>query len=131
MIGGIPNVGKSTIINTLRARDAEINHRKKSGAKTGGLPCVTRNVSGFKIKTDPTVFVYDTPGVIIPKIENSVDAMKLCLCNCVRDGIIEPELLCDFGLYVLNKQRLFDYVKRYNLSHNLPTEDIHELMPAI
>ena len=103
MIGGVPNVGKSTIINSLRSRDAEVNHSKKSGARTGGTPCITRSVSGFKIKTDPPVYVSDTPGIIIPKIENPLDAMKLSLCNCIRDGILEMEMLCDYALYVLNK----------------------------
>ena len=89
MIGGVPNVGKSTIINSLRAKDKEVNQSKKSGARTGGVPCVTKSVSGFKIKADPPVYVSDTPGIIIPKIHKPVDAMKLCLCNCIRDGIVE------------------------------------------
>jgi len=68
MIGGIPNVGKSTIINSMRKRDSELNHTKKSGAKTGGVPCITKSISGFKIAEDPTIYVVDTPGIIIPKI---------------------------------------------------------------
>ena len=105
MIGGIPNVGKSTIINSMRARDSEINHTKKSGARTGGVPCVTKSVTGFKIKADPPMYVHDTPGIIIPKIEDALVATKLSLCNCIRDGIIEPNLICDYALYTLNKQR--------------------------
>ena len=89
MIGGVPNVGKSTIINSLRSRDKEVNQSKRSGARTGGVPCVTKSISGFKIKSDPPVYVSDTPGIIIPKIHNPVEAMKLCLCNCIRDGIVE------------------------------------------
>jgi ribosome biogenesis GTPase A len=41
MIGGIPNVGKSTIINTLRKREEDIKQTRKSGARTGAIPCVT------------------------------------------------------------------------------------------
>ena len=105
MIGGVPNVGKSTIINSLRKRDSEVNHTKKSGARTGGVPCVTRSISGFRIITEPPIYVVDTPGIIIPKINTSTDALKLCACHSIRDGIEEPELVCDFVLYNLNKQR--------------------------
>ncbi len=113
MIAGVPNVGKSTIINSLRARDKEVKQGKKSGARTGGVPCITKSVSGFKIKADPPTYVSDTPGIIIPRIHNPLDALKLCLCNCIRDGIVELETLCDYALFVLNNQRQFAYVKRY------------------
>jgi ribosome biogenesis GTPase A len=68
MIGGIPNVGKSTIINSIRKRDEEINHSKKSGARVGGIPCITKSITGFKIISDPPIYMMDTPGIIIPKI---------------------------------------------------------------
>ena len=128
MIAGVPNVGKSTIINSLRQKDAEIGHTKKSGARTGGIPCVTKSVSGFKIKSDPPTYVHDTPGIIIPKIEDTLVGMKLSLCNCIRDGIVEPENVCDYALYVLNKQRQFAYVKRYDLPGALPTDQIHDVL---
>ena len=131
MIGGVPNVGKSTIINSLRTKDKEIAHTKKSGARTGGVPCVTKSVTGFKIRSDPPTYVHDTPGIIIPKIEDPLVGMKLSLCNCIRDGIIEPESVCDYALYVLNKHRQFSYVKRYNLPNALPTDSIHDLLYAI
>lgn len=43
MIGGMPNIGKSTIINTLRKRDSTIASQssKRSGARTGAKPCLT------------------------------------------------------------------------------------------
>ena len=107
MIAGVPNVGKSTIINCLRAKDAEINHTKKSGARVGGVPCVTKSISGFKIKSEPPTYVNDTPGIIIPKIEDPLDGMKLSLCHSIRDGIVETENVCDYALFELNKQRQF------------------------
>ena len=109
MIGGVPNVGKSTIINSLRKKDSEVNHTKRSGAKTGGVPCITKSVSGFKIISDPPTFVKDTPGIIIPTIESAEDGMKLCAVNCIRDGIVEIEQVCDYVLFTLNRQRVFTY----------------------
>jgi ribosome biogenesis GTPase A len=102
MVGGVPNVGKSTIINSLRSRDSEVNHSRKSGARTGGVPCVTKSISGFKIISDPPTYMTDTPGIIVPKIDHVIDGMKLCACNCIRDGIVELELVCDFILFTLN-----------------------------
>ena len=127
----MPNVGKSTIINALRSRDTELGHTKRSGARTGGVPCITKSITGFKIKVDPPTYVHDTPGIIIPKIEDPRQALKLALCNCIRDGIIEPEVVCDYALYVLNKHREFTYVKRYNLPDNLPTDQLHDVLFAI
>lgn len=71
MIGGLPNVGKSTIINSLRKRDADIDHHKKSGARTGGVPCITKTISGFKVVNDPPIYIMDSPGIFIPKLEDS------------------------------------------------------------
>jgi ribosome biogenesis GTPase A len=119
MIGGMPNVGKSTIINSLRSKDSDLNHSKKSGARTGGVPCITKSISGFRIITDPPTYITDTPGIIVPKIENAIDGLKMCACNIIRDGIVEDESVCDFILYTLNQQRNFAYVKRYENAKRL------------
>lgn len=130
MIGGVPNVGKSTIINSLRSKDSELNHSKKSGARTGGVPCITKSISGFRIITEPATYITDTPGIIIPKIEDSIDGLKMCACNIIRDGIVEDETVCDFILYTLNQQRNFAYVKRYDLPNKTPSDSISEVLNA-
>lgn len=105
MIGGIPNVGKSTILNAIRKKDESIGHSKKSGARTGGVPCITKSITGFRIMSDPPTYMIDTPGIIQPKMQpDSEDALKLCACNNVRDGILEIEHVCDYVLYKLNKE---------------------------
>jgi ribosome biogenesis GTPase A len=132
IIGGIPNVGKSTILNSLRRRDAEIQASKKSGAKVGGIPCITKNITGFKIITDPPIYLMDTPGIIMPKIkDSSEDGLKLCVCNCIRDGILELETMCDYLLYKLNKENAFAYVNRYNAPMRRPIDNIHEMLNLI
>ena len=106
MIGGMPNIGKSTIINTLRRRDSDINAKSssKSGAKAGAKPCVTKSISGFRIVTDPPMYLVDTPGIIVPKIaDESEDGLKLAACHCIRDGILDDELICDYVLFELNQ----------------------------
>lgn len=132
MIGGIPNVGKSTIINSLRKKDESLNHSKKSGARVGGVPCITKNITGFKIITEPPTFMIDTPGIIVPKIkEQSEDGLKLCVCANIRDGIVETELVCDYLLYKLNKEKQFTYVNRYSLPMRRPVDSVHDLLMAI
>jgi mitochondrial GTPase 1 len=129
MIGGVPNVGKSTIINSLRKRDTSIEHTKKSGAKTGGVPCVTKSISGFKIISDPPTYMTDTPGIFIPKLEDTEAGLKFCAVNCIRDGIVEPELVCDYVLYQLNRNKSFEYVKRYQMTG--PTNEVYDLLSAV
>ena len=132
MIGGIPNVGKSTIINAIRGKDESLNHSKRSGARVGGVPCITKSINGFKIISDPATFMMDTPGIIIPKIrEESEDGLKLSVCANIRDGIVEAEIVCDYLLYKLNKESVFNYVNRYSLPMRRPTESIHDLSNSI
>ena len=112
MIGGMPNLGKSTIINSLRSRDTELRSNKstrhKGGAKTGARPCLTKSISGFKIVKDPPIYIVDTPGIIIPKLQDeSEEALKLAACHAIRDGILDDELICDYVLYKLNKEKCF------------------------
>jgi len=132
MIGGIPNVGKSTIINSLRKKDENIQSGKRSGARVGGVPCVTKSITGFKVVSDPPIFIKDTPGIIQPKIrDHSEDALKLCACNNIRDGIVELENVCDYLLYKLNKEAVFQYVNRYALSNRKPIDSIHDVLNCV
>lgn len=132
MVGGIPNVGKSTIINAVRKKDEGVSHSKKSGARVGGVPCVTKSITGFKIVSDPPTYMMDTPGIIIPRIrESSEDGLKLSVCNNIRDGIIEQELVCDYLLFKLNSAAVFNYVNRYALPMRRPTDSVHTLTNCI
>ncbi|MBK8156503.1 MAG: 50S ribosome-binding GTPase [Streptococcus sp.] len=75
MIGGIPNVGKSTIINSLRKKEESISHSKRSGAKVGAVPCITKSFSGFKVMENPLTYLIDSPGIIQPKIHDNEDGL--------------------------------------------------------
>ena len=81
MIIGIPNVGKSTIINKLRNMYLGIGGRATIvGAEAG----VTKSVlERIKINPNPPVYLYDTPGVLEPKIDktNIEMTMRCALCG--------------------------------------------------
>lgn len=114
MVGGMPNVGKSTILNTLR-NISKTPETKKNIVKTGPLPCVTRGVSGFKVSEDPVMFVVDTPGIMVPRITDEETGLKLSIVGCIKDTIVGKDILIDYLLEKLNERKAYSYVKFYDL----------------
>ena len=78
MVMGIPNVGKSTLINGLAG---------KSIAKTGNEPAVTKRQQ--KVRIGGRVALIDTPGVLWPKIEDQASAYRLAASGAIRDTAID------------------------------------------
>ncbi len=78
MVMGIPNVGKSTLINGLAGRTI---------AKTGNEPAVTKRQQ--KVRIGGRVALIDTPGVLWPKIENQASAYRLAASGAIRDTAID------------------------------------------
>lgn len=78
MVMGIPNVGKSTLINGLAGR---------SIAKTGNEPAVTKRQQ--KVRIGGRVALTDTPGVLWPKIEDQASAYRLAASGAIRDTAID------------------------------------------
>ncbi len=78
MIMGIPNVGKSTLINTLAGRVV---------AKAGNLPALTRHPQQIKIQDG--IVLSDTPGILWPKIDNVASGYRLAASGAVRDTALE------------------------------------------
>ena len=87
---------------------------------------MTTSISGFKIVSDPPMYLVDTPGIIVPKIAEGTDiGLKLAACHSIRDGILDDELICDFVLYKLNSNQVFTYASRYELPYKKPSEDVN------
>uniref|UniRef100_A0A336KH73 Mitochondrial GTPase 1 n=1 Tax=Culicoides sonorensis TaxID=179676 RepID=A0A336KH73_CULSO len=123
MIIGVPNVGKSSLINVLRNR-----HLKKTGAAAvGAVAGITRSVlNKIKISETPKVYLLDTPGILTPSITDTEQGLKLALCGCTLDHLVGDELIADYLLYRLNKMRNFDYVELMGLES--PTDTIMEVL---
>lgn len=82
MMVGIPNVGKSSLINRLIG---------KASTKTGDRPGVTRGKQWLRLKGD--IELLDTPGILPPKFENQEAAKRLAYTGAIKDEIMNTELL--------------------------------------
>ncbi len=82
MVIGIPNVGKSTVINKLIGR---------SSAKTGNKPGVTKGKQWLKIKNK--IELLDTPGVLWPKFEDKQIGLNLAMIGSIKDEIVQGRAL--------------------------------------
>lgn len=124
MIGGIPNVGKSTIINAFRSMSSdikELSENTKKRAVTGVHATTTRHIESFKVNLDPVIFIMDTPGIMPPKIYNPESGLKLSICGNIKDKIAGKELICDFLLFNLNKNlhNIEAYKKAFRLTEQI------------
>lgn len=128
MVVGMPNVGKSSLLNALR----RIGVNKAKVARTGGQPGVTRKIanSGVKIVEGSgegnSVYLVDTPGVFIPYVPDSEAMLKLALCGMVKDTVIHPITLADYLLYQINR-----HVPEAYAAHHDPTNEIHLVLGSI
>lgn len=101
MVCGIPNVGKSTFINTLAKRKA---------AQTGDRPGVTKALQWIKV--GQSIELLDTPGVLWPKFEDQQIGLKLALLGSIKDQIVNMDDLAIYACEYLMEQKpkVFDKV---------------------
>ena len=119
MIVGIPNVGKSTFINSIS---------KRKSAKIGDRPGVTKQVQWIKTKND--LELLDTPGVLWPKFEDERIGLHLAFTGAIKDEIMDIENLAFRFIDEINKRDVNILKNRYNLSED-SYEDILYLMDEI
>ncbi|KAK1446301.1 hypothetical protein CMEL01_10544 [Colletotrichum melonis] len=139
LVVGMPNVGKSTLLNKLRVHGM---HKKQSVAKVGAQPGVTRKLSSpVRILDSETssagdsndtmglgegVFVLDTPGVFMPFVSEAESMVKLALAGSVKDDRIPMEILADYLLYRLNLVDPGVYAR-----YSEPTNEVNEFLTGV
>jgi len=102
MIVGIPNVGKSALINKIAG---------KAAAVTGDRPGVTRNKQWVRI--NPEIQLLDTPGILWPKFDDPQTGMNLAFTGAIRDEIMDIATLASNLLELLSKLYPEELKKRY------------------
>ena len=104
MIVGIPNVGKSTLINQISGR---------KGAKAENRPGVTRGKQWVTV--DSTLQLLDTPGILWPKFEDPEVGMMLAYTGAVKEGVIDLEELACRLMELLHKFYPQTLLERYKV----------------
>ena len=117
LILGIPNVGKSTLINRLVGKKA---------TNVGNKPGVTKQLEWIRISN--TMELLDTPGILWPKLDDNEVALNLASMTAIKEEILDLE---DVSIYVINKMfKLYplNIKNRYHLENN---DDIVETLDLI
>lgn len=120
MILGVPNVGKSTLMNVLLQRKI---------AKVADTPGVTK--SQQRVELSSGMILYDTPGLMWPKIENELSGLRLALSGAIGVNAYDIEEVAAFALEVLKVRYPASLLARYELSHAEVEEDIGLLFESI
>lgn len=119
LVVGIPNVGKSTFINTMA---------KRKVAKTGDKPGVTKSQTWLRI-SDNLQFL-DTPGILWPKFESQEVGINLAICGSIKDEIVDLSLVTLSALKYIYKYYPSFLKERYSLEDsNLYLDENDSALP--
>ena len=118
MILGIPNVGKSTLINKLA-------NKKKLVAQD--RPGVTRQTQYIRVGTD--LELLDTPGILWPKFDDDEVAFKLALTGAIKDDILPVDDVVIYGFRFLDKYYKKAFEERFDIEIDI--EDIVKIYDDI
>ncbi len=113
MICGIPNVGKSTFINSYAGR---------ASAKTGNKPGVTRGKQW--IRPGKNVELLDTPGILWPKLEDQEAGVRLAAVGSIRDEIMNTEELACWVISYCAQQYPGSLAERYGIEEQGTPEEL-------
>jgi ribosome biogenesis GTPase A len=131
LVVGMPNVGKSSLLNALRS----VGVKRPKAAFTGAQPGVTRKIASGVLIQDKNddegtagVYIVDTPGVFVPFVPHDEAMLKLALVGSVKDTIIAPTTLADYLLFQMNKNM---HGNNMYSDYCEPTNDVVELLDAV
>ncbi len=113
IIAGIPNTGKSSIINSLAGRKV---------AKTGNVPAITRQNQRTGLKNG--MDIYDTPGILWPVLDNKQGAGRLAVSGAISDTIIDYYDTASFAVDFMIEKYPHLLKERYKIKDNLKHESI-------
>jgi len=118
MIVGIPNVGKSTLINRLA---------NKKIAKTGDRPGITKQQLWIKVKKDFELL--DTPGILWPKFEDEIVGYRLAAIGTIKDQLLSLQDITAFVITYMQQNYPEQLADRYAVDRDM--DDMLEVFNAI
>ncbi|KAJ3103614.1 Mitochondrial GTPase [Physocladia obscura] len=115
IVVGLPNVGKSSIVNSLR----NCVLKKPKAAKVADFAGVTQSIqTKVKIHDNPVIYLVDTPGVINPQTKSPLQGLRIAVTGCSKDSLTNELALAQYLLFRLNQSETA--VAKYTKTFKMP-----------
>ncbi|KAG8084325.1 hypothetical protein GUJ93_ZPchr0010g10425 [Zizania palustris] len=123
LLVGIPNVGKSAIVNAMHqiGRIGAAEKGKLKHAIVSSHPGETRDIIGYKVASHPNIYVLDTPGVLSPVFVNDESGPQLALTGAIKDSMLQECEIAQFLLALLNSREEYKEWENFNQVGDMPS----------
>lgn len=126
---GVPNVGKSSLINALRAAARLATPR--AGAKTGASPGITRAVSTFLVRATPPLYMFDSPGVMLPAIPNVEVGLRLAVTGALPEARVPARVQAEYLLFYFASIGATRFAPALHLSQPYTEDGVEDMLAEL